>query len=519
LGKEGGRRGGGRGRGVGGTLWTLGERAGVRWRRGGRRRGSIRSALEKEWGKRGGVRGSEVVATLSALGRRERKEEARREEEEMEEMRRDYLDYLDSEAMVVVEEEREQEEQVVEEEEQEEEEEEADYSQDEAVLGYIREKEKHKRGASGQVWQSASIAILLRAREQARVRREEWEEWAVERHGSLQAAYSNPRVKVPKLEELLVEEWSVLRPHQAGMSAYSLHSYLRRFDTLKAELLEGQLEARRAREAQRAPPPTRYQTLPRSDIPRYDLTLLAGLAKVPRELRSLLATRQRAKLRGEAEGGREAYTEIWANLWHQETGSLTAGHLLRARLHQLLARASYRHRLQGALLPCTASSSPESSSMGWEASAPPVPARNTVYPDRRELLLSTVLRGALLPGWEGEVEVLGSSPGLGLPAILPTREITEDQGGLVLKPKARYLATSSALPPRPQPNPGRTQLACPVTHCRASFSSYTNLQFHLSLHSRVADQEPGAPTFGSTLASRRLCSSLVLECLDRLPGT
>ena len=79
--------------------------------------------------------------------------------------------------------------------------------------------------------------------------------------------------------------------------------------------------------------------------PRYDLTLLAGLAKVPRELRSLLATRQvgtsilillllppppssllltpspqRAKLRGEAEGGREAYTEIWANLWHQVGG-------------------------------------------------------------------------------------------------------------------------------------------------------------------------------------------------------
>ena len=32
---------------------------------------------------------------------------------------------------------------------------------------------------------------------------------------------------MPKLEELLVEEWGSLRPHQAGMSAYSLQTYLR----------------------------------------------------------------------------------------------------------------------------------------------------------------------------------------------------------------------------------------------------------------------------------------------------
>ena len=78
-----------------------------------------------------------------------------------------------------------------------------------------------------QVWSSSALVLLLRAREQARLRRQEWEDWAVEKHGSLQAAYSNPRVKVPKLEELLVEEWGCLRPHQAGMSAYSLHGYLR----------------------------------------------------------------------------------------------------------------------------------------------------------------------------------------------------------------------------------------------------------------------------------------------------
>ena len=44
-----------------------------------------------------------------------------------------------------------------------------------------------------QVWSAASLSLLLRAREQAELRRREWEEWAVERWGSLQAAYSNPR--------------------------------------------------------------------------------------------------------------------------------------------------------------------------------------------------------------------------------------------------------------------------------------------------------------------------------------
>ena len=65
----------------------------------------------------------------------------------------------------------------------------------------------------------------------------------------MQAAYSNPRVKVPKVEELLVEEWGQLKPTQAGMSAYSLHSYLKRFDNLKAELVGAQEEVRRRKEA------------------------------------------------------------------------------------------------------------------------------------------------------------------------------------------------------------------------------------------------------------------------------
>ena len=35
------------------------------------------------------------------------------------------------------------------------------------------------------------------------------------------------RVKVPKLEDLLVEEWSLARPNQAGISAWTLNTYIR----------------------------------------------------------------------------------------------------------------------------------------------------------------------------------------------------------------------------------------------------------------------------------------------------
>merc|ERR1719318_653111 len=213
-----------------------GQRALVRWRRQeASKRLGLKSLLQKEWAfeKDGIISGEELVAILCSISRKDKFALSSKENEEMAEQRLDYLDYLESEVEVI-------EEKV--EAKEEEDGEGVDYSNDEAVLDYIREKERNKRGISSQVWTAASIALLLRARSQAELRRREWEEWAVERHGSLQAAYSNPRVKVPKVEELLVEEWGQLKPTQAGMSAYSLHSYLKRFDNLKAELVGAQEE-------------------------------------------------------------------------------------------------------------------------------------------------------------------------------------------------------------------------------------------------------------------------------------
>ena len=134
------------------------RRAVVRWGRlgrEGRRRNSLRSLMVREWGRLpSSLPAGELVAVLCHLGRRGRREAARREEEQMEEQRRDYKDYLDSEVTVTVEEgvgKEEEEEEVVKEEVEAEVEEQPDYSSDEAVLDHIREKEKTKRGTSGQV--------------------------------------------------------------------------------------------------------------------------------------------------------------------------------------------------------------------------------------------------------------------------------------------------------------------------------------------------------------------------------
>merc|ERR1712013_452987 len=59
---------------------------------------------------------------------------------------------------------------------------------------------------------------------------------------------------VPKVEELLVEEWARLRPNQAGISAWTLNSHLKKFDNLKRQLTEDQEEERRIKEAKAAPP-------------------------------------------------------------------------------------------------------------------------------------------------------------------------------------------------------------------------------------------------------------------------
>ena len=83
----------------------------------------------------------------------------------------------------------------------------------------------------------------------------------------------------------------------------------------------------------------------------------------------------------------------------------------------------------------------------------------------REQPLSALLRGTWLPnGEDAEVELLGSGA-LGLPAILPIKEIVEEVDGLALKPKSRYITEEKLQEPLPLQNPGTSHLSCPIQPC------------------------------------------------------
>ena len=97
-----------------------------------------------------------------------------------------------------------------------------DYSRDEDCISYMRERleEGGKRAGAG-VWSSVNIPHLLRAREAATARRQEWEQWAVARHGSLAAAVANPRLKVGEysLSSRQIVILKLLIGSQAGRAA------------------------------------------------------------------------------------------------------------------------------------------------------------------------------------------------------------------------------------------------------------------------------------------------------------
>ena len=131
----------------------------MRWRKqeGGRRIG-LKKFLEKEWTnqKQGLLSGEELVAILCSISRKDKFALSSKENEEMAEQRLDYLDYLESEVEVIEEKVKakavETQENKTQEADEEEDGEGVDYSNDEAVLDYIREKERNKRGISSQVW-------------------------------------------------------------------------------------------------------------------------------------------------------------------------------------------------------------------------------------------------------------------------------------------------------------------------------------------------------------------------------
>ena len=288
----------------------------------------------------------EIAGKLVSVERRRRAREAKRESSEILEITQEYLQFLDSE--VEVETLEPVKEEHVDDIEKDESGNSTDFNNDDVVLQYIREKEGNKKTQHSLVWNYTAVGQLLQARALAKGRRQEWEAWAVRKHGTLQTAYSNPRVKVPKLDELLVEEWGKIRPNQADLSAWTLTSYLRKFDNLKKTLIEEQEEEKRKKRE------VIFVTdcFPASSIPKYDLEQIAARKKLPKEVAMLIGTRQRAKLRQlEDPSCRElSYLELWRQQWLMEGGVSRSGCELRERLRELEKRFMVRARLKRCLV-------------------------------------------------------------------------------------------------------------------------------------------------------------------------
>jgi len=394
-----------------------------------------------------------------------------------------------------------------------------DYSRDEDVIDFIREKEGGRKVAN-LVWSSGSLSILLKSREIARLRRADWESWAVSKHGTLHAAYSNPRVRVPKMEELLVEEWGRLRPNQAGISAWTLNSHLKKFDNLKRQLLDEQLEDRRIREAREAPP-ARVTCHHNSNIPVYNLAQLTGCSKLPSSVRQMVATRQRAKLRQDTDK-QINYIELWADQWELETGEKVDGIELQNNLHQMQARPSVKHRLkqfivtQADMKDNTDEKENEEIDLdSYEFEAPVIGHRSSVFPRIAGQALDILVRRKVGEDYEKEswVETLGHSR-LGLPIVTGVREVVDEEG-IKFKPKVTYLYSSECtINIQGDPSPDGLY-CCPHLSCGSQFQNYNNFMFHLNLHKNSTG--PGSQeTFGQAMTAYRLCSELVTECLDNV---
>ena len=397
-----------------------------------------------------------------------------------------------------------------------------DYNNDDTVLQYIRDKEAGKKIPSANVWSSSSLQLLLKARSTSKKRRESWERWAVAKYGSLTAAVSNPRLKVPKIEELLVEEWSKMKPNQSGISAWTLNNHLKKFDALKKQLVDEQEEERRQEELRRAPP-VRVLCHPNTDIPIYNLEELLQHPKLPANVKMLIDTRQRSLSRPERSKLR--YLEQWSQVWSSETGEKIPGWRLQQRLTQLLTKPSIRNKLRRFVQKF----SPEPDQLisdqetVVETSAPAVGGRVEMFPRVNNTVTDTLIRrkheylDMLDYDEENLVELLGSGK-LGLPVVLGVDDIIEEEG-LRLRPKISYIHPPHSSPDtQPPPDDDQEKIyTCTTPHnTQLHFTNYNNYQYYLQLHKIPASQEKPCQTFGAMLASQRICGSIVSEIVSQV---
>ena len=365
------------------------------------------------------------------------------------------------------------------------------------------------------MWGSSSLTFLLKARTLALARRDKWEKWAVAKHGSLQVAVSNPRIKVPKVEELLMEEWSQLRPNMSGISAWTLNSYLKKFDGVKRTLIEEQQEARRLREL-RAAPPVRMLCHPNTDIPIYKLDQLETYPKLSANVRQLIGSRQRALTSQSASSIR--YLHLWAEQWLQETGERTEGWVLQQRLYKLTSSVSVRNKLRRfaeKLEGEAAETKVEIDPLSFEYEDPVVAPRDSMIPRVPDPISDMVIRrkhtevDTLTYDEENLVEVIGEGR-LGLPVMITINDIIEEDG-LVFRSKLSYMDQEDLS--QDEVIATKLQDSCEPRGYQ-QFYNINNFTSFLELSRLPGREREDLPTFGQKMASFWLCQSVVSDCLN-----
>ena len=497
-------------------LRRSGQRAHDRWRVDRKRKySSLGERIIKEFRKMTGVSAEQltsnhILAKLSQIQRRERSRVSKLENREWNKQLLEYQEYLDTDINTTEDVVHVVEPVIIREKSDEDL---PDYNLDAEVIDYIKEREGGKK-IVGNVWSSSSLVVLLKARDIAQTRRAEWERWAVSKHGSLTAAFSNPRVKVPKVEELMMEEWSQLRPNQSGLSAWTLNSHLKKFETIKKQLVQEQEEEKRLRELRQAPP-KRVSCHPNTDIPIFDLQALNDYPKLPGNVKQLISSRQRAM----AANSSLSYLVSWGDQWTLETGQRVQGWKLRQQLHKLQSKSSIRNKLKRfmdirTVLPGSMEEGKEIDLDSFESQNPEISSRDSTFPYAADQVSDILIRrkSVQYDDYEEEslIEIIGEGK-LDLPVIIDRKDILEEEG-IHFRPKHKFMETDNDDNDRKQSVMRDKVYNCPKVDCHSKFYNFNNFENHLQLH-RISGREENVVSFGQRMSSHRQCRSLVLSCL------
>ena len=497
-------------------LVMSGQKAHDRWRVTRKRKyTSLGQMVIREFRKRTGVTeelltSNHILAKLSQIQRRERSRASKLENREWNKRLLEYQEYLDTDFYTEKEEIVRVDDPIVIREVNESDL--PDYNLDSEVIEYIKEKEGGKK-IVGNVWSSSSLTTLLKARDIAQSRRSDWERWAISKHGSLTAAFSNPRVKVPKVEELMMEEWSQLRPNQSGLSAWTLNSHLKKFETIKKQLVDQQEEEKRLRELRLAPP-KKISCHPNTDVPIYNLEALNEYHKLPSNVKQLISTRQRAMTASSS----LSYLVSWAEQWRLQTGQTVQGWRLRQQLHKLQSKSSIRNKLKRfmdirTVLPGSNLENLEVDLDSFEYQSPEFASRESTFPFAADQVSDILIRrrSEQYNDYEEEslIEIVGEGR-LDLPVIIDRREVLEEPG-IHFRPKHKFMETDEE---ESKHSVMRDKVySCPKVDCRSQFYNFNNFKNHLELH-RVPGPEDHVASFGQRMTVHRQCYSLVLSCLE-----